>query len=146
MKKILIALIAVLSVVSASAQFKVQEKQTMPEVVWRSAMGGHNKLYRQKLQNGEYYYFIGVATTNQFDDKMLIHLGKIDKAKATLLQMANDLYREGEIYELTDDKVEPFTLQCAAFNQYVLFKKGYAGRAYITIGQVEKMLSALEGL
>lgn len=140
MKKILLAIIAVLCVSNATAQFKVVEKQKAAEVVW-SSFGGHQALYAKPLSNGEYYFFLAFNTTNQFDDSLLIALGKIDKAKATLQQLANDLYKEGEIYELADDMGEAFTMQCSVLNQYKITKRGYAGYAYITLGQVSKMLS-----
>ncbi|MBQ2395238.1 MAG: hypothetical protein II307_05700 [Alistipes sp.] len=141
MKKVLLFMIAVLTISSASAQFQVQEKQKLPEVVWRSPLGGHVKLYAQEQSNGKFYYLVGINTTNDYDDKLLLHLGNKDKAIATLTQLVNDLYVQGEIYELADDRGEAFTLQCSAMNQYVIYKEGYAGRGYVTVGQFERMLS-----
>lgn len=140
MKKILLAIIAVLCINTATAQFKVVEKQKTADVVW-SSFGGHQALWAQEQSNGEYYFFLAFNTTNQFDDKMIISLGKIDKAKATLSQLLNDLHKEGEVYELADDKGEAFTMQCSVLNQYKITKSGYAGYAYLTLGQVSKMLS-----
>lgn len=145
MKKIIIAVLALLSLDIASAQFSVQQKQSMPEVIWRSAMGGHNKLYRMEVGNGEYYYFIGISTTNQFDDKMLIHLGKKDKAITTLTQFY-DLYAQGEIYELADDKGEKFSAQCIAMKYYRLLKRGYAGYGTIHLNQLLNMRDAINGV
>lgn len=143
MKKLLFAVLAMLTLGTASAQFKVAEKQKTPVRVWAS-FGGHQALYYQEQSNGENYYFLAFNTTNQFDDKLIIHLGKIDKAKATLLQIKNDLHKEGEIYELTDDKGEAFSMQCTAFNQYRIMKQGCAGCTYLTLGQAGKMLATIE--
>ena len=141
MKKLLLLVVAMLAIGSASAQFQVQEKQKLPEVVWRSPLGGHVKLYAQEQSNGKLYYLVGINTTNDYDDKLLLHLGNKDKAIATLTQLVNDLYVQGEIYELADDRGEAFTLQCTAMNQYVIHKVGYAGRGYVTVGQFARMLS-----
>ena len=141
MKKVLFLVLAMLAIGSADAQFQVQEKQKLPEVVWRSPLGGHVKLYAQEQSNGELYYLVGINTTNDYDDKLLLHLGNKDKAIATLTQLVNDLYVQGEIYELADDRGEAFTLQCSAMNQYVIHKAGYAGRGYVTVGQFARMLS-----
>lgn len=143
MKKFLLTLVAVLCVASAFAQFKVEQQQKMPEVVWQDGFRWV-ALYEQDLGNGEYYYMIGLRTSNQFDDKLLIHLGKREKAKATLLQLQNDLYEEGKTYNLSDDKGESFTLICSAFNIYHIYKDGYAGYGYIKLGQLPKMLSLFE--
>ena len=143
MKKLLFAVLTVLTFGTASAQFKVTEKQKTPVRVW-AAFGGHQALYYLERSNGEYYYFMAFNTSNQFDDRLIIHLGDLDTAKATLHQLEKDLHKEGEIYELTDDNLEKFSMQCTAFNQYRITKRGYAGSAYLTIGQVSKMLAALE--
>ena len=142
MKKILFAVLAMLVFGTSSAQFKVEQKQKFPEVVWQDGFKWA-ALYQQELDNGELYYFIGLRSSNQFDDKMLLHLGKKDKAKVTLQQLANELHKEGEIYELSDDKGEPFTMHCIAMNYYRIYKKGYAGYGSLSIGQVRKMLSAI---
>ena len=143
MKKILFAVFASLFVGIAPAQFKVQEKASSPVRVW-AGLGGHEALYYYEENSGDHYYFMGFNTTNQFDKKMIINLGKKDKAKATLSQLVNELYAQGEIYKLIDDAGEAFTLQCAALNQYVITKQGYAGRAYLTVGQASKMLYVLK--
>lgn len=144
MKKIMLALIAVLSFTNASAQFKVEEKQSAPELVFRSPLGGHQRLYAIQQTNGEYYFFIAISTTNQYDDLMLIHLGKQAKTKATLAQLINDLHSQGATYQLSDDRGEPFTLECVPLGEYRLSKKGYAGNAYLSISNVRKMLERFE--
>jgi hypothetical protein len=140
MKKMIIAVLALLSFGVAEAQFTVEKKQSVPEVVFRSPLGGHQCLCAYQLDNGEYYFYLALNTTNQFDDRMIIYLGKIDKTKATLSQLINDLHSEGEVYRLSDDRGEPFTMECVAFNQYRLSKKGSAGYAYLSINNVGKML------
>lgn len=144
MKKIILAVIALLSIGMASAQFTVENKQSTPELVFKSPLGGHQRLYAIQQANGEYYFFIAIATTNQFDDKLIVHLGKIDKTKATLLQLINDLYSQGSVYNLSDDRGEPFTLECVPLGEYRLSKKGYAGNAYLSISNVRKMLERFE--
>lgn len=144
MKKIIIAVIALLSLNIASAQFQVQQKQSMPEVVWRNGFGWVT-LYKQDIGNGEYYYFIGIRTSNQFDDIMLIHLGKKDKAITTLTQFY-DLYAQGEIYELADDNGEKFSAQCIAMKYYRLLKRGYAGYGTIHLNQLLNMRDAINGV
>ena len=143
MKKFLLILVAVLCATSASAQFKVEQQQKMPEVVWQDGFRWV-ALYEQDLENGEYYYMIGLRTSNQFDDKLLIYLGKREKAKATLLQLQNDLYERGKTYNLSDDKGESFTQICQPFNMYHIYKSGYAGYGFIKRGQLPKILSLFE--
>lgn len=143
MKKILLAMIAVLFVGTASAQFQVKEKQCLPEVVWQDAFRWVG-FYQQDLGNNDYYYMFGLRTSNQFDDRLLIHLGRGNKTVSTLRQLLNELYSEGKIYELTDDKGEPFTLICKPFNIYHIYKKGYAGYAHIKLSQVETILSLFQ--
>lgn len=142
MKKLLLVVLTMLAFGTTSAQFKVAGKQKMPEIVWKDAFSWV-ALYQQELSNGELYYFIGLRSSNQFDDKMLLHLGKKDKAKVTLQQLANELHKEGEIYELSDDKGEPFTMHCIAMNYYRIYKTRYAGYGTFSIGQVRKMQSAI---
>lgn len=143
MKKILVAIIALLFVGSASAQFKVAEKQKTTEIVWTS-FAGHQSIHAQELSNGEYYYWLVLKTSNQFDERICIGIGVKDKAKATLRQLENELHKEGEIYQLIDDRGKPFTMECTTWNQYRITKKGHAGYAYLTVGQASKMLSALD--
>ena len=142
MKKLLFSVLAAFAIITASAQFKVEQKQSFPEAIWREAFGWVS-LYKQDMGNGEYYYLIGCRSSNQFDDMMLINLGRKAKAKATLLQF-HDLYVKGEIYELEDDKGEKFTAQCIAMNNFRLFKRGYAGYGTIQLKHIRTMLSVLE--
>ena len=144
MKKIIIAVLALLSIGVVQAQFKVEQKQSAPEAIWREGFGWVS-LYQQNVGNGEDYYFIACRSSNQFDDMMLIHLGSKEKALATLAQLEKDLYVEGEIYELSDDKGESFTLKCGKFNYYYIYKRGYAGYGYIKMTHIPKMQSAING-
>lgn len=144
MKKVLLFMIAVLTISSASAQFQVQAKKNHPEMVWRSAMGGHNSLWIQKDDKGEDCYFIAMGTSNQYDDKLILYLGDKSNSKATFAQLINDLCIQGETYLLKDYIGESFSISFNAFNQYVIRKKGYAGASYLGIGQIEKMLLAID--
>ena len=127
---------------TTSAQFKVAEKQKMPEIVWQNGFN-HLKLYKQETSNGIYIYFISIRTTNQFDEKMLIYLGDKEKSIATFSQLLNDLYIPNELYELVDARGEAFNAKCGTLNEYIIIKRGYAGEGHILLGQLRKMQSAL---
>ena len=142
MKKIIIMLLAVLAFGSAEAQFKVQETHTAPEVVWQNGFN-HLKLCKTK-GSGSPYYYISILSTNQFDDRIILHLGGLGKAKATLNQILNELFKEGEIYQLVDDRGEAFTGKCNPLGDFTIFKEGYAGAGHIMLYQFRKMQAALE--
>lgn len=143
MKKVLLFMIAVFSISLASAQFEVQVKVKKPERLWQDAFSWAF-LYKQEQSDASDYYFIALRSSNQFDDRIILHLGGKDKAKATIAQLANDLYKKGEIYELVDDRGEAFTMQCEAMNYYRILKQGYAGYGSLSVGWLNKMYSALE--
>lgn len=143
MKKILIALIAVLSVVSASAQFGVTNTSFPTYVVYPMRAGVSLK-YTKIGEETE--YFLQLNTTNQFDGAMLIYLGNRDKARASLSQLLNELYELDKSYTLNDSIDKPFKAICSQImgaKGYAIFKDGYAGNAFIRLKQISDMLEMM---
>lgn len=142
MKKLLSILIAVLSIATSTAQFQVAQKVKAIEVIWQDTYGW-NTLCRQEQNDGVYYYMLILKSSNQFDNKIVINLGGLEKTKNTLSQLINDLFVKGEVYNLVDDKGEAFVAKCGFGKTYSIYKDGYAGYGGLYIGRVEAMLSAL---
>ena len=143
MKKILIALIAVLSVVSASAQFGIEDTSRPTYVVYPMRAGVSLK-YTKIGEEAE--YFLQLNTTNQFDGAMFIYLGNRDKARASLSQLLNELYELDKSYTLNDSIDKPFKAICSKImgaKGYAIFKDGYAGHAYIRLKQISDMLEIM---
>ena len=89
MKKIIIAVLALLSTGVAEAQFEVAHSAPITYVVYPMKAGVSLK-YTKIGEEAE--YFLQLNTTNQFDGAMLIYLGNRDKARASLSQLLNELY------------------------------------------------------
>lgn len=143
MKKIIIAVLALLSLNIASAQFQVADTAPTTYVVYGMRAGVSLK-YTKIGEDTE--YFLQLNTTNQFDKSMLIYLGNRDKAKASLSQLLNELYELDKAYTLNDNFGKPFRVLCAntfGAKGYAIFKDGYAGHAYIRLKQLEDMLEMM---
>lgn len=143
MKKIIIAVLALLSLNIASAQFNVEHEAPTTYVVYPMRAGISLK-YTKIGEEAE--YFLQMNTTNQFDGAMLIYLGNRDKAKASLSQLLNDLYELEKAYTLNDSLGKPFKAICSKImgaKGYALFKDGYAGHAFIRLTQIADMLEMM---
>lgn len=143
MKKILITLIAVLSVVSASAQFGVANSSASTYVVYPMRAGVSLKYTKI---GEEMEYFLQLNTTNQFDGAMLIYLGNREKARVSLSQLLNEMYELDKSYTLNDSIDKPFKAICSKImgaKGYAIFKDGYAGHAYIRLKQISDMLEIM---
>lgn len=143
MKKIIIAIIALLSIDIALAQFNVADEAPTTYVVYPMRAGISLK-YTKIGEEAE--YFLQMNTTNQFDGAMLIYLGNRDKAKASLSQLLNDLYELEKAYTLNDSLGKPFKAICSKImgaKGYAIFKDGYAGHAYIRLTQIADMLEMM---
>lgn len=143
MKKIIIAVLALISIGSASAQFQVADTALTTYVVYGMRAGVSLK-YTKIGEDTE--YFLQLNTTNQFDKSMFIYLGNRDKAKASLSQLLNELYELDKAYTLNDNVGKPFRVLCAntfGAKGYAIFKDGYAGHAYIRLKQLEDMLEMM---
>ena len=140
MKKIIFAVLALLSLNIASAQFQVADTALTTYVVYGMRAGVSLK-YTKIGEDTE--YFLQLNTTNQFDKSMFIYLGNRDKAKASLSQLLNELYELDKAYTLNDNFGKPFRVLCAntfGAKGYAIFKDGYAGHAYIRLKQLEECL------
>lgn len=143
MKKIIFAVLALLSLNIASAQFQVADTALTTYVVYGMRAGVSLK-YTKIGEDTE--YFLQLNTTNQFDKSMFIYLGNRDKAKASLSQLLNELYELDKAYTLNDNFGKPFRVLCAntfGAKGYAIFKDGYAGHAYIRLKQLEDMLELM---
>lgn len=143
MKKIIIAVLALLSTGVAEAQFEVAHSAPITYVVYPMKAGVSLK-YTKIGEEAE--YFLQLNTTNQFDGAMLIYLGNRDKARASLSQLLNELYELDKAYTLNDTFGKPFKAICAntmGAKGYAIFKDGYAGHAYIRLKQLEDMLEKM---
>lgn len=144
MKKILITLIAVLLSVTASAQLEVANTSSPIDVVYPMRAGVSLKYTKI---GAEAEYFLQLNTTNRYDRVLLIYLGNRDKARASLSQLLNELYKEvGKCYTLKDNEGVPFIAICSktfGAEGYAIFRDGYAGHAYIRLSQIEDMLEMM---
>lgn len=144
MKKVLLLVLAMLTIDIADAQITIQQSKGSYEVIWKTMLGSRPRLVCFNLSNGEQYFTLGLTTTNQFDDTLTLYLGGIDEAKASLSTLGSLPFDEQKVYNLNDDRGEPFSLYRDNFGQYVIRKDGFAGNAYTTAAQLSKMLAALE--
>lgn len=143
MKKIIIAVLALLSFGVAEAQFKVIGNDITTYVVYPMRAGVSLK-YTKIGEVAEYY--LQLNTTNQFDKSMLIYLGNRDNARASLKQMLNELFAPDLSTELQDNNGKPFivvgSIRMGA-KGFAVFREGYAGHAYIRLSQIEDMLGIM---
>lgn len=144
MKKIIIAVLALISIGSASAQFQVAHTSPTTYVVYGMRAGVSLKYIRI---GEDYEYFLQLNTTNRYDRVLLIYLGNRDKARASLSQLLNELYKEvGKSYTLKDNEGVPFIAICSktfGAEGYAIFRDGYAGHAYIRLAQISEMLELM---
>lgn len=143
MKKIMIAVLAVLSFGVASAQLDVEISSSQSYAVYPMRAGVSLNYTRVK---GEAEYYFRLNTSNQYAPSIYIWLGNRDKALKTLNQLLNELYAQGESYYLTDTIGESFTALCSntmGAKGYMIHKSGHAGYAYIRLKQIEQMIELL---
>lgn len=143
MKKIIIAVLALLSLNIASAQFGVANTSSPTYVVYPMRAGVSLK-YTKVGDVDE--YFLVLNTTNQFDNSMLIYLGNKEQAKASLLQLLNELFELGKSLTLVDSIGKSFIATCTktfGAEGYAIFKDGYAGNAFIRLKQISDMLEMM---
>lgn len=143
MKKIIIAVLALLSIGVAEAQLQVTHLPKAETVCKPFS----NMWLKKDMMNGEMQYYIVGSTTNQFDKPILLFLGNLDKAKTSLSQLLTDLYIVGEQYELIDScgvKFWAYAQNEFGTKRYAIKQNGYAGYMYLPLSGIRKMLSALE--
>lgn len=143
MNKIIIAVLALLSLNIASAQFQVADTAPTTYVVYGMKAGVSLK-YTKRGEESE--YFLQLNTTNQFDGAMLIHLGNREQARTSLSQLLNELYEMDKAYTLNDSLGRPFKAICSKImgaEGYAIFKEDYAGHAYIRLKQLADMLAKM---
>ena len=127
----------------ADAQIAVQQSKGSYDVVWKSVAGSCPRLVCFNLSTGDRYLTLSFTTTNQFDDVLTLSLGGMDEAKESLSVLGNLSFDDRKVYHLKDDRGEPFMISYSGLNNYEISKKGYAGNAYVSVGQLSKMLAAL---
>lgn len=143
MKKIMIAVLALLSLNIASAQLNVQHTYAEEYVVYPMRAGVTLK-YTKRGDVAE--YFLQLNTSNQFDDPIYIYLGTRDKAVASLSQLLNDLFSLGTTYRLSDEHGKSFQAICSnvlGAKGYTIYQSGRAGYAYIRLKQLRDMLEMI---
>lgn len=143
MKKIILAVIAMLAIGTASAQFGVANSSSSTYVVYPMRAGVSLK-YTKVGDVNEYFFVLN--TTNQYDKPITIFLGDKAQAKASLSQLLNELFEIGKSHTLVDSVGKPFTATCTktfGAEGYAIFRDGYAGNAFIRLKQISEMLEML---
>lgn len=142
MKKIIIAIIALLSISVAEAQIQSQGPSPRVETIYGPRAGvWFNRI--EGINGWEYY--LSMATTNQFDDHMNIYLGTIDNAKLSI-QWFIDNFELGKNYRMKDDKKYPFVAICVsvfATDCWEFYKEGHAGCARVRMSEFSRILNKL---
>lgn len=145
MKKIILVVIALLSIGVVQAQFTVaQPKEAQSGVVY--SMKGTDVELRYVKTDKDVYYYLTLDTTSVMYESILIHLGNRDKARASLSQLLNELYELGKSHLLNDSRNNTFKVICTdtmGEQGYSIFKEGKIGHGYIRLKQLEVMLEKL---
>lgn len=145
MKKIILAVIALLSFSFADAQ--IQSQGTMPRT--ETVYGPRAGVWLNRIEcAGEWEYYLSMATTNQFDNHIIINLGNISNTKLSL-QWFIDNFALGKTYRMKDDKKVNFDAVCVsilATNCVEFYKEGHAGCARVRVSEFSRMLKRLNGI
>lgn len=141
MKKIIIAIISAMILMPTMADAQIQKTRSYSTKTIKSVRTGFITLYHSDC------YWLGMSTTNQFDQAILIKLGE---TKEIAIQSLKDLI---EIYE---------SLKSSGGSQYItngwgeelrtykigmalcFSAPGRAGYANMSKGEMEKFITALE--
>jgi hypothetical protein len=140
MKKIIIAIIALLCCgYAADAQIKVSKKSETRELY--SA-----KTKFIKVCDTGSNIFLALASSNQFDDIFLLHLGESKKealeSLASLWEIAMNITK-GENYEI-ETLTENFSVYKGSEKDGLrIYSSGYAGYASINASELKEIIDAL---
>lgn len=142
MKKIGLAIIALLFVGAASAQMQITkvEEPTLVCKTWN----GWNKLYKHQV-NGEYSYYFILASDNRYDRIYHIDLGSKKEAIETI-HFLLDNYKPGADFhatEVTGETFYVFAVNMLGDKHYTIKKDGYGGYASIRLNELKKYATAL---
>ena len=139
MKKVLILIVAFLTIgMAADAQVQVKKKSTS-EKIYSGRMGGIS------VDCMEGAYFLSICSTNQFDNHYVICLGQ-NAAEAvasieSFIEIAKTI-KKGESYEI-ETLTKSFTIHKGITKNEIWFKaSGYAGYASTNVYEMNKILDA----
>lgn len=142
MKKILFAVLALLSLGTASAQIQTTHTQTQSETIYGPKAGV--TLERMVFKGGDLYY-LTLRTSNQFDRVMMLALGNKTETIQSLEGLLNG-FELDKTSTMKDGTGKEFIAICANIlgaDGYYIKMKGYAGHAYLRLSDFRKMLKLL---
>lgn len=143
MKKIFLAIVAILSVGIAAAQVELSSAEK-PSIVCSGYLG-FNDLVKYKAM-GEDHYFLSLDSDNQFDQLYSINLGK-KKDAIDFLSKLIDIFSPEANLKAKDSSGNPFRIfgsTASGDRRYLIKKDGYAGYAHFRLSEIKKFIKALE--
>lgn len=139
MKKILILIVALLTIaMAADAQVQVKKISTS-EKIYSGRMGGIS------VDAIDGTYFLSIKSTNQFDKYYVICIGQNASEAVTSIESFIDIAKtitKGDSFEI-ETPTSTFTIYKGAFKNEIWFKaSGYAGYASTNVYEMNKILDA----
>lgn len=139
MKKIVILIIALMSLSSlANAQITIKGKQNT-ETLLSIRMGFIRLNY-----DGSYY--LAMSTTNQFDDAMILPLGKNKQEAMTTTQSLIDIsttIKKGDCIEVESIYGQTFRIYIFAKNTITIQSDGYAAMSNTNKAELTRILDTI---
>lgn len=140
MKKVIIACLLGMMLLpcKAGAQIVVTGK-SQAETITSIRMGFIRLNY-----DGEYY--LSMSTTNQFDDRMVISLGKDKKEAAQTMQSLLDIVtgiKKGECVRIRNTAGEEFRIYRFAKKSITIHSDGYAAASNMSVREAEALLEGV---
>lgn len=139
MKKVLILIVAFLTIgMAADAQVQVKKNSTS-EKIYSGRMGNIS------VNCMEGSFFLSICSTNQFDKFYVIHLGENAEEAITSIESFIEIaktIKKGESYDIKTP-TKNYTIYKGAFKNEIWFKaSGYAGYASTNVYEMNKILDA----
>lgn len=143
MKKILLAIIVMLTLGSASAQITIEKKDKSYTTVCRGFFG-YNELLKFQVE-GVDYYMLSLTSDNRYDSPYSIRLGN-KKETIDSLTLLYDTFAKDQDYDIKDTSDKVYRFHCdtsAGEKRYMVKTEGYAGWGYFRLTEIKKFLAVL---
>ena len=139
MKKIILILIAFMTLVPmADAQITIKSKSNK-ETLLSIRMGFITLNYDDR-------YYLALSTTNQFDDLMILPLGKEKKEAMSTIEALIDItttIKKGDSVSIESIYGQEFLISWFAKNTILIHSKGYAASSNTNKAELTRILDAI---
>ena len=122
----------------AEAQIKITEKSNTQKLM-TIRMGKINLFFDND-------YYLALETSNQFDDPMILPLGKDKKTAIETLENLIDIVasiKKGDAIKIESAYEREFRIYRSAKNTISIHSDGYAGFAYTTKAELTRLLDCV---